>query len=346
MNPASTEAWNDEALHVTQTVEMPRGITLRVSSVRRSELVVAVNQKRLAKNEDITGLRAWDFGRELAKFVVRHNRVFSGKRFVEMGAGLGILSLAIACSCKGAVVTATDASSLDFLERNVEAHRAMFVAKDVSVQRLLWTTREGEVNKSTVGSHDGIQNGEKLGEINRASSEGLLRALGDADIVIGTDLLYHLTTCEALFATVRHILKKEHSENDSSDLIDSKALSHDLEADATTANGGIFILGGHSRYYGTIKSIREMASAHDFIVKFVDLRVLSKGEGFEYCAGDFLAIMASHEATLLRFASDVNRDTETGDSGSNTKNVCHFKYDDAVTDNFEEDDDDDNGDDY
>ena len=64
--PASTAAWDDAALHTTHEIVLPRGITLKVSSVRRAELVVAVNQRRVREREDITGLRLWDFGRSLA----------------------------------------------------------------------------------------------------------------------------------------------------------------------------------------------------------------------------------------------------------------------------------------
>ena len=86
-DPASTAAWGDEALHTTHEVSLPRGITLRIASVRRAELVVAVNQGRVREREDITGLRLWDFGRALAAFAVRHANAFRGKRVIEMAPG-------------------------------------------------------------------------------------------------------------------------------------------------------------------------------------------------------------------------------------------------------------------
>ena len=265
-----------------------------------------------------------------------------GKRVLEMGAGCGVLSLALACACDGvASVTATDASSLGFLRRNVDAHRELFVqGAEVKVERLLWRTKEAWQEEVVMGSKrkDGDVE-EDEGE--RQEVEGILvretdeqdetagglpaecAACGDVDIVIGTDLLYHLTAADALFATAKRMLRAD----------------------------GVFVLGGHSRYYGTVQSIRDSARAHGLFVRFVDMRVLRKAEGFEYCAGDFLAVMAERESDIERFASDVNRgvDEEIGEVSTgldlgekvSAPAPAAFRFDDSVNDDFEEDEDDD-----
>ena len=227
-DPASTAAWGDEALHTTHEVSLPRGITLRIASVRRAELVVAVNQGRVREREDITGLRLWDFGRALAAFAVRHANAFRGKRVIEMGAGCGVLSLAVACGCEGVTsVCATDASSMEFLQRNVDAHRGLFVeGADVQVERLLWRTNAAwqEAQEKGAAPGEGPTPVCETGE--RGTHPRDCASIAGADVIIGTDLLYHLTTCDALFATATRLMRA----------------------------GGVFLLGGHSRYYGTVQS--------------------------------------------------------------------------------------------
>ena len=339
--PACTSHWDDTALHTSHEVVLPRGITLRVEAVRRTELVVAVNQRRLREREDITGLRLWDFGQQLAASVVRHAEAFSGRRVLEMGAGCGVLSLAIGCACIGAHVTATDASSLTFLRRNVEAHRGIFKADEVKVERLLWVTDEawqqGEAErkwkqdtgkrkrKKDSGSSGGggDDDDDDKGRPLSASTPDIPECVecGTMDVVIGTDLLYHLTACDVLFATAVRLLKA----------------------------GGVFVLGGHSRYYGTIKSIRDTASTYALIVKFIDMRALRKAEGFEYCAGDFLAIMGAQESDVEGFVVDLNRGGSSSNTGSSFGTIGGsppsaegaFQFDDSVNDDFEEEEEDD-----
>lgn len=235
--PAS--AFRDAAVHCAQTVALPGGLALDVVTVARRALVVAVNRKTLPEGEDITGLRLWDFGTELARFVVRHRGAFAGRRVLELGAGCGTLSLAVACACEGADVVATDASSVEFLRANVARNGPRVVARSVRVERLLWTVEEDAEETARLGRHK-------------------------YDWVLGTDLLYHLTTCAAAFATAKRLLSP----------------------------AGVFVFGGHARRHGTVATVRAQAAAVGFVLRFVDLRALRKREGFEYSSGDFMATMA------------------------------------------------------
>ena len=252
----SASAFRNTTVHKNHTIMLPGGLALVIVTVSRQALVVAVNRKTLPQGEDITGLRLWDFGTELARFVVRHRSAFAGRRVLELGAGCGTLSLAVACACKGADVVATDASSVEFLRTNVARNRARVVARSIRLERLLWTVDDEQ-------REDNNGNG---------SASGVMARLGRHryDWVLGTDLLYHLTSCAAAFATAKRLL----------------------------APAGVFVLGGHARYHGTIATVRAQAAAAGFVLRFVDLRVLHKREGFKYCSGDFMATMARSEDAL------------------------------------------------
>ena len=71
-------------------------------------------------------------------------------------------------------------------------------------------------------------------------------SIAGADVIIGTDLLYHLTT-QMPFATATRLMRA----------------------------GGVFLLGGHSRYYGTVQSV--CMRAHGLVVNG-NLRSLQKAE--------------------------------------------------------------------
>jgi predicted nicotinamide N-methyase len=239
-----------------QSVDIHEELSLSIQSIRRQELITRVNQKKIAKDQDITGLKLWDFGLEFARYLAARPSFFTNKTIMELGAGCGTLSLALAATATGAVsFTVTDAAedALGLIRANVALNQNKLVA-NVNVTKCWWTVEETETPVLPV------------------------------DVVLGTDLLYHLTTVEALFATAARSLKDD---------------------------GGIFFLGGMSRYYGTIASMRETAGKLNLILRYVSLRQMH----IPYCDGMFLAIIAQDESFIAPViqALDLHIDATVSD---------------------------------
>eukprot|EP00121_Abeoforma_whisleri_P000984 Awhi_evm1s878 len=298
------ESWNDESSHVYTKVVLPFIGTLSIASVRRSDLIVAINQNKIAQNEDITGLRLWDFGLELSKFVINHRDFFSGKRVIELGAGCGTLSLTLACACNEIDLTITDASSVDFLRRNVETNRDKIVARNVNIKRLFWTLSTESETLSTQRNEESVNED----------------TLDNMDVVIGTDIIYHLGVIEPLFATAVRLLRSTES-----------------KGKGKKSNDGVFIVGGHSRHHGTMISIREECQVHGLSLHFVDLSELKKSEGFEYSVGDFLAVMSLSDAGLKNFEHSFDDSLQFDDLAVNE--FAHSGDDENDEDFYDEEDD-------
>lgn len=257
-----------ESFKYNQTVEIRLGLELTIQTVSRQELVQRVNRKQIAEGQDITGLKLWDFGLEFAKYLSRYPGFFSGKNILELGSGTGTLSLSLAAMAKEAsLFTITDAAedALGLIRANVERNRAVLGDANVSVEECRWTTEDSTSGKIAY------------------------------DVVLGTDLLYHMTTVESLFATALRSL-----------CTDKKG-------------GGVFLLGGMSRYYGTIASIRTSCEELHLAITFVSLKKME----IQYCDGMFLAIIARDERSFVPVLEGLN-----------------LEMDDSVNDDFEEENDD------
>jgi len=271
-----------ESFKYNQTVEIRLGLELTIQTVSRQELVQRVNRKQIAEGQDITGLKLWDFGLEFAKYLSRYPLFFSGKNILELGSGCGTLSLSLAATAKEAsLFTITDAAedALGLIRANVERNRAVLGDANVSVEECLWTTEEKEDKEDK--------------ETFVESTSGKMKVA--YDIVLGTDLLYHMTTVESLFATALRSL-----------CTDKKG-------------GGVFLLGGMSRYYGTIASIRTSCEELHLAITFVSLKKME----IQYCDGMFLAIIARDESSFVPVLEGLN-----------------LEMDDSVNDDFEEENDD------
>ena len=169
-------------------------VALAVRSVPYAALLTAVNRGAVDDRAvDITGLRLWDFGRCLARFVATHHAVFDHATALELGCGCGALSLSLACSARGATVVATDYSdaALTFARDNVAAHCDCVVAASVRVEPLSWRCRD-----------DAIVHGPVIGALE-------LELRGQCDFVLGCDLLYYKTSANAVFATAARLLRPE-----------------------------------------------------------------------------------------------------------------------------------------
>ena len=152
---------------------------------------MAVNRAECAG--EITGLRLWDFGRALAALCCAN--AFRGS-VIEMGAGCGVLFSGRGVwvrGCNG--VCATDASSMEFLQRNVDAHRGLFVeGADVQVERLCGGRTLRRKHRRRTAPGEGRRQ-----FVRQGARDTLMRLRLPGGRIIGT-ILYHLTT-GALFAT-------------------------------------------------------------------------------------------------------------------------------------------------
>ena len=175
-----------------QSLDINSSLTLSIQSIQRQEMIQRVNQHKIAKDHDITGLKLWDFGLQFAKYLAAKPLFFANKNIMELGAGCGTLSLTLAASANEASsITVTDAAmeSLELIAANIKQNQAKLIVP-IQVQRCWWTVEEPEEPEEP----------EKTDE----------RPL--ADVVLGTDLLYHLTTVESLFATAARAMKHDKCE--------------------------------------------------------------------------------------------------------------------------------------
>lgn len=276
---ATSDSLLDATYRQEQSVDINSTLTLSIQSIQRQEMIQRVNQHKIAKDHDITGLKLWEFGLQFARYLAAKPHFFANKNIMELGAGCGTLSLTLAASANEASsVTVTDAAmeSLELIAANIKHNQAKLIVP-IQVQRCWWTIEE-EVPEEP----------EKTEE----------RPL--ADVVLGTDLLYHLTTVESLFATAARAMKKEC---------------------------GVFFLGGMSRFYGTIESIRTAATNLGLSLHFISLQKMRIPEREDidtscwYCDGMFLCVIAHNEqcvapvlkALELHIDDSVNDDFENND---------------------------------
>ena len=264
------------------SVDINSTLTLSIQSIQRQEMIQRVNQHKIAKDHDITGLKLWDFGLQFAKYLAAKPHFFANKNIMELGAGCGTLSLTLAASANEASsITVTDAAmeSLELIAANIKQNQAKLIVP-IQVQRCWWTVEEPEKTEEP-------EEPEKTDE----------RPL--ADVVLGTDLLYHLTTVESLFATAARAMKKEC---------------------------GVFFLGGMSRFYGTIESIRTAATNLGLSLHFISLQKMTIPEREDddtscwYCDGMFLCVIAHNEQCFAPVLKALD-----------------LHIDDSVNDDFEED---------
>ena len=276
---ATSDSLLDATYRQEQSVDINSTLTLSIQSIQRQEMIQRVNQHKIAKDHDITGLKLWEFGLQFARYLAAKPHFFANKNIMELGAGCGTLSLTLAASANEASsVTVTDAAmeSLELIAANIKHNQAKLIVP-IQVQRCWWTIEE-EVPEEP----------EKTEE----------RPL--ADVVLGTDLLYHLTTVESLFATAARAMKKEC---------------------------GVFFLGGMSRFYGTIESIRTAATNLGLSLHFISLRkmMIPEREDIDtscwYCDGMFLCVIAHNEQCVAPVLK-----------------ALELHIDDSVTDDFENND--------
>ena len=273
---SSIVSTNDDSIldhQHSQIIEINSDLSLSIQSIKRQEMIVRVNTGRIKDGVDITGLKLWDFGVQFARYLATKPNFFTNKKIIELGSGCGTLSLALAATANQAIsFTITDAAeeALSLIELNKEQNKTK-LRVPVEVQKCWWTIEEPKESEP----------------------------LPIHDIVLGTDLLYHLTTVESLFATaIRHMNKET----------------------------GVFFLGGMSRYYGTIESIRTAATKLDLSLQFISLKqmkVLSTEDDDEttswYCDGMFLAVIAANINAIVPILT-----------------ALELHIDDNVTDDFEE----------
>jgi predicted nicotinamide N-methyase len=250
-----------------QKVEINESLELDIQSVKRQEVIMRVNRNQLKKDQDVTGLKLWEFGLEFAKWLSSKPNFFSNKRILELGAGCGTLSISLAATASEALsITMTDAAeeALGLLQLNLEKNQHKLVAP-VTIKKCLWTVEPDDSSLSSC-----------------------------ADIVLGTDLLYHMTTVESLFATaIRALEKKEVDDKCSND---------------NSGVHGVFFLGGMSRYYGTIESIRNTASSLQLACHFVSLKEMN----IHYCDGMFLAIISTNESNIEKVIQELELTIDAG----------------------------------
>lgn len=130
------------------------------------------SQSKMLLQNGTTGLSAWPAAWALAEFGAEHKELFSGKKILELGSGLGVGGLMLAALTRPAEITLTDvhADVLDLLDKNAAA-----------LTRLTGCAT-------------------RVAELDWCSTD----AVDSYDVVVGADLLYD----PAVFVDLVKLLKK------------------------------------------------------------------------------------------------------------------------------------------
>ncbi|KRX03581.1 hypothetical protein PPERSA_04133 [Pseudocohnilembus persalinus] len=99
-----------------------------------------------------TGLTVWRAAEELAHYIFSRRSLFQGKSVIELGAGLGLDGVLLACVNKEGYVNITDGdeengNTLQLLEENLKTNSHLLKLKNTHVQRLWWGN-DDEINKA------------------------------------------------------------------------------------------------------------------------------------------------------------------------------------------------------
>ncbi|KAJ8603726.1 hypothetical protein CTAYLR_000230 [Chrysophaeum taylorii] len=109
-------------------------------TIRVREIQIAKTVEDTFADGDKTGLGVWSSSLVLARWLTAEAKAFEGRRVVELGAGCGVASLALASAAQKARVRLTDANS-DVLENakfNVRTFLENHPAATIEVGRLDW----------------------------------------------------------------------------------------------------------------------------------------------------------------------------------------------------------------
>jgi predicted nicotinamide N-methyase len=215
----------------------------------------------LARSADATGLRLWGMAECVSRYLTTRRDLFEGRDVIELGAGCGMCSLAVGCTaaCSSLVVTDGSEEAVKLCSMSIDLNEGKLLSA-VSAHQLVWTV-EG-------------------------TAPPLVGCPEHFDAVIGTDLIYHQSCCDALLATVVRLLKPD----------------------------GIFVLAFHSRVQGSIAELTRCAIVHGLLSSFVDpvsmLRAAYAGDACDLEAravsvsSGFVVCFATEPAALRRFVGE------------------------------------------
>jgi len=124
-------------------------------SINDSEKVALWTQAKMVLQNGTTGLSAWPAAWALAEFGAANAELFSGKRVLELGSGLGIGGLMHSALTRPSHITLTDVHSevLSLLDKNAAALTAQ-IGCETQVKELDWCSTQKVDNYDVVVGAD------------------------------------------------------------------------------------------------------------------------------------------------------------------------------------------------
>lgn len=138
-------------------------------------------------------LRIWEAGATLAEYFLQHPELVRNKRVVELGAGVGLTSLALATTCQAAHVYCTDFTEicLQNMQHNLDRNEALLPKQQqdcISCGYLEW---------------------EAFGDFQEKSDPRLqlsCELIAQANLLIAADVIYDVSAIPALVKTFKRFL--------------------------------------------------------------------------------------------------------------------------------------------
>lgn len=146
--------------------------------------IVLLEARNLVSSAGTTGLRTWDASLHLTTYLTTHTSFIAGKSILELGSGLGLLSILCARHLGASHVTCTDGSEEVMAELPTN-----FYLNDLADSSLI-TTKELKWGHALLGTEESSWNSARK-----------------IDVVLGADLIYDGEAVPALLSTLTELFE-------------------------------------------------------------------------------------------------------------------------------------------